>query len=89
MSTAETIVAASPAMQESRHEFPFIVDGKEYVSHERYLTGAEIMQRACIPAEAGLIEIAQDGTQHPVPTDKVVDLKEPHRFRHPPRFARG
>jgi hypothetical protein len=89
MSTAEAAVAASSATPESRHEFPFIVDGKEYVSHQCYLTGAEIMQRAGIPAEAGLIEIAQDGTQYPVPADKVVDLKEPHCFRHPPRFARG
>jgi hypothetical protein len=90
VSTDQVAVAESAANHvEAEREFPFIVDNKEYFSRAARLTGAEIMQRAGIPSEAGLIEIGPDGTQHPVQPDQVIDLNRPHRFRHPPRFARG
>jgi hypothetical protein len=90
VNTAQPAVADNTVYHpEEGRDFPFIVDGKEYLSLEPLITGAEIMQRAGIPPEVGLIEIQQDGTQRPVPPSEFVDLKRPHRFRHPPRFARG
>jgi len=90
MTTAQTPAAPSAAEHlEAAREFPFIVDNQEYLSRHPRITGAEIMQRAGISAETGLIEIAPDGTQHPVPPSEEIDLNRPHRFRHPPRFARG
>lgn len=88
MMTAETVEHASGHPEVGRG-FPFIVDGKEFISERPRITGAQIMERAGIPLEVGLIEIAPDGTQHPVKADEVIDLNEPHRFRHPPRFGRG
>ena len=90
MTTVQTPVAPTAAEHpEASHEFPFIVDNQEYLSRDAHITGAAVMQRAGIPLETGLIEISPDGTQHPVPPQEVIDLNRPHRFRHPPRFARG
>ena len=75
---------------ETRHSgFPFIVDGQEFISERPHITGTQIMERAGIPPEAGLIEIAEDGTQFPVKPDEIIDINRPHRFRRPPRFGRG
>jgi hypothetical protein len=71
------------------HGFPYLVDGKEFISESPKITGLEIMERAGIPPAVGLIEIGPDGVQRPVPTDEIVDLNQPHRFRRPPRFKRG
>jgi hypothetical protein len=53
------------------------------------ITGLEIMERAGIPVDVGLIEIREDGVQRTVAPDEIIDLNEPHRFRRPPRFKRG
>ena len=88
------MIAADTSEHTSKHPdtgqgFPFIVDGKEFISERPRLTGAQIMERAGIPPEVGLFEIAEDGTQHPVKPDDIVELNRPHRFRRPPRFGRG
>ncbi len=65
------------------------VDGIEYEINRAAITGGEIMQLAGIPADAGLLEILDDGTQRQVPPDEVIRLKLGHRFKKRPRFKRG
>lgn len=72
-----------------RPGFPYLVDGKEFISVSPKITGLEIMERAGIPVDVGLIEIGEDGVQRTVAPDEIVDLNQPHCFRRPPRFKRG
>jgi hypothetical protein len=65
------------------------VDGVEIEFDHEPVTGAEIMAKAGIPQEVGLLQILEDGTQKPVaPTDKF-ELKPGRRFKKRPRFKRG
>lgn len=86
--TATSSVAPS-THPEPHPGFPYIVDGKEFISASPKITGREIMDRAGIPVDVGLIEIGEDGVQRTVAPDEIVDLNVPHRFRRPPRFKRG
>lgn len=65
------------------------VDGVEYKFHHEPLTGGEIMDRAGIPREQGLLELLDDGTQRQVGVDEEIELKPGKRFKKRPRFRRG
>jgi hypothetical protein len=65
------------------------VDGVEFEFDHEPVTGAEIMSKAGIPQEIGLVQTLADGTQKPVaPTDEI-ELKPGRRFKKRPRFKRG
>ena len=69
--------------------FVFFVDDSEFRIGTPTITGAEIMNMAGIPLEVGLVLIEEDGTQRPVPSDEVIELKPGRRFKKAPRFKRG
>ena len=65
------------------------IDGVRCVVEKSELTGAEIMDLAGIPREAGLIMVLEDGTQVQVKEDEVIELRPGRRFKKAPRFVRG
>jgi len=69
--------------------YTFFVDDREFHVSEPTITGAQIMTLAGIPLEVGLQLIEEDGTQVPVPSEKVIELKPGRRFKKAPRFKRG
>jgi len=69
--------------------FTFFVDDREFHVSDPTITGAQIMSLAGIPVDAGLQLIDEDGTQVPVPPEKVIELKPGRRFKKAPRFKRG
>jgi hypothetical protein len=69
--------------------YTFFVDDVEFHVHEESITGGEIMDRAGIPREIGLVLITEDGTQRPVAADEVFELRPGRRFKKAPRFKRG
>ena len=69
--------------------FTFFVDDVEFHVNTETITGGEIMDRAGIPREVGLVLINEDGTQRPVAGDDVIELRPGRRFKKAPRFKRG
>lgn len=70
--------------------FTYFVDDKEFRTEKNQITGGEIMDKAGIPREVGLIQILEDGTQQQVGEDEVIVFKGPgRRFKKAPRFKRG
>ncbi len=69
--------------------YTFFVDDREFHVNEPTITGAQIMSLAGIPLDVGLQLIEEDGTQVPVPPEKVIELKPGRRFKKAPRFKRG
>lgn len=67
----------------------FFVDGVEYTVEEPVITGGEIMDKAGIPHEVGLLLLLEDGTQETVAVDDVFELKPGRRFKKAPRYKRG
>lgn len=69
--------------------FTRFVDDKEFHIEESTKTGGEIMDRAIIPGEVGLIEVLEDGTQVQIGEADVVELEPGRRFKKAPRFIRS
>jgi hypothetical protein len=69
--------------------YTFFVDDAEFHVTEETITGGEIMDRAGIPREVGLMLITEDGTQRQVQPDEVFELRPGRRFKKAPRFKRG
>lgn len=70
--------------------YTFVVDGEEYQTEESSLTGGEIMDRADIPYDVGLILIHDDGTEERVGVDEEIEFEGPgRRFKQAPQFKRG
>jgi hypothetical protein len=65
------------------------VDGAEYEFDHEPVTGGEIMDKAGIPRDQGLLELLEDGQQRQVPVDEEIELKPGKRFKKRPRFRRG
>jgi len=76
-------------LEEKGKFFTLFVDGQEYHVEKSELTGAEIMDLAGIPREAGLIMVLDDGTQVQVKETEVIELQPGRRFKKAPRFVRG
>lgn len=69
--------------------YTFFVEDREFHVREATLTGAQIMDLAEIPREAGLVLILEDGTQQSVSAEEEIELKPGRRFKKAPRFKRG
>jgi hypothetical protein len=69
--------------------FTFFVDDREFHVDEAVISGAEIMNLAGIPREAGLVLLLEDGTQRTFGADETIDLEPGRRFKKAPRFKRG
>lgn len=69
--------------------YTFFVEDREFRVEEPTVSGGEIMDLAGIPRDAGLLLIADDGTQESIGVDQVVELKPGRRFKKAPRFKRG
>ena len=65
------------------------VDGVEYDFDHEPVTGGEIMDKAGVPREVGLVQILEDGTQKAVTVDQEFELKPGKQFKKRPRFKRG
>ena len=78
------------ADEKKGREFCFEVDGVSYANDHPRITGGEIMDRAGIPREVGLIFVEPDGTQRVVPEDEVINLAQlAGKFKRCPTFVRG
>lgn len=69
--------------------YTIFVDDVEYRFDHTPVTGAEIMDTAGIPHDAGLVLIHDDGTQETIAVDQELDLQPGRRFKKAPRFKRG
>lgn len=69
--------------------FVFEVEGKEYEHDRPKITGGEIMDRAGIPRDQGLVQVNDDGTTTSVAAEDEVHLVPAARFKRRPRFKRG
>lgn len=73
-----------------RASFCFEVDGTTLENAHPRITGGEIMDRAGIPREIGLVHVVPDGTHVVVGADDVVNLAElAGKFKRCPKFIRG
>lgn len=70
-------------------DFVYEVDGIEYHSDRRKLTGAEIMAAAGIPLSEGLVQLLPDGTTVTIAPTEEVHLVPEAQFKRRPRFKRG
>lgn len=69
--------------------YTVFVDDVEFHINEETITGGEIMDRASIPRDVGLLLINEDGTQRQITADEVFELRPGRRFKKAPRFKRG
>ena len=69
--------------------YTVFVDDVEYRFDHSPVTGGEIMDKAGIPYEVGLLLIHEDGSQTKIEPDEEVELKPGRRFKMAPRFKRG
>jgi len=70
--------------------YTFFVDGDEYQTDESSLTAREIMDRAGISIDVGLILIHDDGTEEQLDPDDEVEFDGPgRRLKQAPQFKRG
>ena len=89
----ETILQP-PSRQEKADDrggpsYTFFVEDREFRVDNQMITGAQILDLAGIPLEAGLILILEDGSQQSVPADEIIELRPGRRFKKAPRFKRG
>jgi hypothetical protein len=69
--------------------YTFLVDDREFEVNTTTITCGEIMEKAGIPREAGLILLLEDGTQRTVSIDEIISVQTSHHFKKAPRFKRG
>jgi hypothetical protein len=70
--------------------YTFLVDGDEYQTEQSSLTAREIMERADIPIDVGLILIHDDGTEEQLEPDDEIEFDGPgRRLKQAPQFKRG
>ncbi len=69
--------------------FVFEVESTDYEHDRPKITGGEIMDRAGIPRDQGLVQINDDGTTTSISADDDVHLVPAARFKRRPRFKRG
>ena len=69
--------------------YTFMVDDHEFEVNTTTLTGGEIMEKAGIPREVGLLLLLEDGTQRTVAFDEITNIETSHHFKKAPRFKRG
>lgn len=75
---------------QERRMFCFIVDDVRFEVDRPKVTGGEIMDRAGIPREVGLIQVFEDETQRVVGEDETINLAAFHgKFKRCPQFVRG
>jgi hypothetical protein len=76
--------------KEKKEQFYTVfVDDVEHRFDHSPVTGGEIMDKAGIPRETGLVLLEEDGTQRQVAADEEMELKPGRRFKKAPRFKRG
>jgi len=75
------------AQQQPR--YAFLIDDQEFEVNTPTITGGEIMEKAGIPREVGLLLLLDDGTQRTVAADEIISLEASHSFKKAPRFKRG
>lgn len=78
-----------PTAEARERRYYFAVDGREFDVETPTITGAEIMRLAGIPADQGLILIAEDGTQRAVTPSELFELEPGKHFKKQPHFRRG
>ncbi len=72
------------------HEYIFLIDDLEFRVYTPMITGGEIMEKAGIPHETGLLLLLEDGTQRIVLVEEIISVEtHKHHFKKPPRFKRG
>jgi hypothetical protein len=69
--------------------YTFMVDDHEFEVNTTTITGGEIMEKAGIPREVGLLLLLEDGTQRTVAIDEIISVETSHHFKKAPRFKRG
>lgn len=69
--------------------YTFVVDDHEFEVNTTTITGGEIMEKAGIPPEVGLLMLLEDGTQRTVSIDEIISIETSHHFKKAPRFKRG
>jgi Multiubiquitin len=85
----EALESPPPPSLEHGMFYTLFVDDREFQISQPSITGAEIMDLAGIPREAGLLLIDNDGTQQQIRAEDVIELKPGRRFKKAPRFKRG
>lgn len=77
-------------VSERRQTFCFVVDGTPFEHGHPLITAGEIMDRAGIPREVGLIHVLPDGTHRVVDDEEIVNLaKLAGKLKECPDFVRG